>query len=104
MIMTTNSFSDLLSSTTDQNLGGSERPHMLSDGAGSGVPKFKSTAPPLLPPISPSSYFANIPHGLSLSELLDSPVLLNSSHVSPLILFLSFLFLWNGILKLFFKD
>ncbi|KAK7305485.1 hypothetical protein VNO77_43391 [Canavalia gladiata] len=85
--MTTNSFSDLLSSSTDHNLGGSERPHVLSDGTGSGVPKFKSTPPPSLPlsplpPISPSSYFA-IPPGLSLSELLDSPVLLNSSNVLP---------------------
>ncbi|KAG4935176.1 hypothetical protein AAZX31_18G055800 [Glycine max] len=91
------SFSDLLSSpTTDHNLGVSERPHLKSsssDQAGSsgGVPKFKSTPPPSLPlshhlpPIfSPSSYFNfNIPHGLSLAELLDSPVLLNSSNVLP---------------------
>jgi WRKY transcription factor 33 len=51
-------------------------------GARGGVPKFKSAQPPSLPisppPISPSSYFA-IPAGLSPAELLDSPVLLNSS-------------------------
>ena len=50
-----------------------------------GVPKFKSTPPPSLPlsppPVSPSSYFA-IPPGLSPAELLDSPVMLNSSNVS----------------------
>ncbi|TKY47217.1 WRKY transcription factor 33 [Spatholobus suberectus] len=88
----TTSFSDLLSSPTDHNLGGSERPHELSDQTGSGVSKFKSTPPPslplshppnhALPPISPSSYFA-IPHRLSLAELLDSPVLLQSSNVLP---------------------
>ncbi|RDX74226.1 WRKY transcription factor WRKY24 [Mucuna pruriens] len=90
----TTSFSDLLSSPspTDNNLGGSERPRELSDQTGSsGVPKFKSTPPPSLPlslppnhplpPFSPS-YFA-IPHGLSLAELLDSPVLLQSSNVLP---------------------
>jgi len=87
----TTSFSDLLSSPTDHNLGGSERPQEVTDQTGSsGVPKFKSTPPPSLPlshpqnhplpPISPS-YF-NIPHGLSLAELLDSPVLLHSSNVS----------------------
>jgi len=93
----TTSFSDLLSSPTDHNLRGSERPQELSDQTASGVPKFKSTPPPSLPishpqthplpPISPS-YF-NIPHGLSLAELLDSPVLLHSSNVSQL--FFSFL-------------
>ncbi|XP_027334209.1 WRKY transcription factor WRKY24-like [Abrus precatorius] len=89
----TTSFSDLLSSSTDHNLGGSERPHVLSDRTGSGVPKFKSSTPPSLPlssppnshhslpPVSPS--FFNIPPGLSLAELLDSPVLLNSSNVLP---------------------
>ncbi|CAJ1960505.1 unnamed protein product [Sphenostylis stenocarpa] len=86
----THSFSDLLSSPTDHNLAGSERPQ-VSDQTGSGAPKFKSTPPPSLPlshpqnhplpPISPS-YF-NIPHGLSLAELLDSPVLLNSSNGLP---------------------
>ncbi|KAH1159709.1 hypothetical protein AAZX31_11G188600 [Glycine max] len=94
----TTSFSDLLSSPTSNhhNLGGFERPHHESyssdqTGSSGGVPKFKSTPPPSLPlshnhpqtPIfSPSSYF-NIPHGLSLAELLDSPVLLNSSNVLP---------------------
>ncbi|KAK7301687.1 hypothetical protein RJT34_12559 [Clitoria ternatea] len=76
----TTSFSDLLSSPTDHNT--------LSDRTtGSGAPKFKSTPPPSLPlsplpPISPSSYFS-IPPGLSLAELLDSPVLLNPSNVLP---------------------
>jgi WRKY transcription factor 33 len=60
---------------------------VLSDQNGSGLPKFKSTPPPSLPlsptPLfSPSSYFS-IPPGFSLSELLDSPVLLNSSHILP---------------------
>ncbi|KAL2333039.1 hypothetical protein Fmac_014252 [Flemingia macrophylla] len=92
----TTSFSDLLSSpTTDRNLGGSEQPRELLDHqTGSGVPKFKSTPPPSLPlshppnnnhhplpPFSPS-FFA-IPHGLSLAELLDSPVLLQSSNTLP---------------------
>lgn len=57
---------------------------MLSDRTGSGVPKFKSTPPPSLPLsplVSPSSYFS-LPPGFSLAELLDSPVLLNSSNVS----------------------
>lgn len=50
---------------------------------GSGVPKFKSIPPPSIP-ISPlsSSFFA-IPPGLSPAELLDSPVLLNSSNILP---------------------
>lgn len=115
----TTSFSDLLSSpTTDHNLGVSERPHLnssSSDQAGSsgGVPKFKSTPPPSLPlshnhpqtPIfSPSSYF-NIPHGLSLAELLDSPVLLNSSNVSQptwisfIFIFICFWFIAQYILE-----
>ncbi|GJV13793.1 WRKY transcription factor WRKY24 [Tanacetum coccineum] len=52
----------------------------------SGVPKFKSLPPPSLPlsppAASPSSYFA-IPAGLSPADLLDSPVLLNSSSILP---------------------
>jgi WRKY transcription factor 33 len=52
-----------------------------------GISKFKSIPPPSLlplspPSISPSSYFA-IPAGLSLAELLDSPVLLNTSNLLP---------------------
>nr|QCV57286.1 WRKY transcription factor [Fagopyrum tataricum] len=49
----------------------------------SGVPKFKSTPPPSLPISSPSSSFFSIPPGLSPAELLDSPVLLNSSSILP---------------------
>lgn len=87
--MTSSFFSDLLNSPTDQNLKDTERSHnhLLSDQNRLGLPpKFKSTPPPSLPlsptPLfSPSSYFS-IPPGFSLSELLDSPVLLNSSHVS----------------------
>lgn len=87
--MTSSFFSDLLNSPTDQNLKDTERSHhqVLSDQNRLGLPpKFKSTPPPSLPlsptPLfSPSSYFS-IPPGFSLSELLDSPVLLNSSHVS----------------------
>ncbi|OIV95191.1 hypothetical protein TanjilG_21581 [Lupinus angustifolius] len=87
----TTSFSDLLTSPTDHNninnnLGFSERLMGLSGIVGSSVPKFKSTPPPSLPlshfPISPSSYFA-MPHGFSFSELLDSPVLLNSYNILP---------------------
>ncbi|XP_061341676.1 probable WRKY transcription factor 25 [Gastrolobium bilobum] len=70
----TTSFSDLLASPTDHNLGVSET------GSGS-VPELKCTQPPSLP-LSPSSYFA-IPHGMSLAELLDSPLLLNSSNIFP---------------------
>ncbi|AES69538.1 putative transcription factor WRKY family [Medicago truncatula] len=88
--MTSSFFSDLLNSPTDQNLKDTERSqnHVLSDQNRLGLPpKFKSTPPPSLPlsptPLfSPSSYFS-IPPGFSLSELLDSPVLLNSSHILP---------------------
>ncbi|KAK2969380.1 hypothetical protein RJ640_028769 [Escallonia rubra] len=55
----------------------------IAEKTGSGVPKFKSIHPPSLPlsppDVSPSSYFA-IPPGLSPAELLDSHVLLSSSH------------------------
>ncbi|KAG6492230.1 probable WRKY transcription factor 26 [Zingiber officinale] len=57
-----------------------------SEGTGGGVPKFKSAPPPSLPisrpPVSASSCFA-IPAGLSPAELLDSPLLLSSSHMLP---------------------
>ncbi|XP_057442193.1 WRKY transcription factor WRKY24-like isoform X2 [Lotus japonicus] len=83
----TTSFSDLLASpiSEDKPRGGlSDR---IAERTGSGVPKFKSTPPPSLPLspptiFSPSSYFA-IPPGLSPAELLDSPVLLNSSNILP---------------------
>jgi len=82
----TTSFSDLLASPTDNNNNNNKSQGAFSEKNASGVPKFKSTPPPSLPlsppPISPSSYFA-IPPGLSPAELLDSPVLLNSSNVSP---------------------
>ncbi|OIW14296.1 hypothetical protein TanjilG_21436 [Lupinus angustifolius] len=65
----TNSFSDLFASP-------SERPSGFSGEAGMSAPKFMSIPPPsfpMSPPlISPSSYF---------DELLDSPVLLNSSNI-----------------------
>ncbi|CAH1418057.1 unnamed protein product [Lactuca virosa] len=51
-----------------------------------GVPKFKSTPPPLLPitppAFSPSSYFS-FTGGLTSADLLDSPLLLSSSHILP---------------------
>ena len=88
----TTSFSDLLASGNDiddPNTTNIENKHRglsdrIADRTGSGVPKFKSIPPPLPispPAVSPSSYFA-IPAGLSPAELLDSPVLLNSSNVS----------------------
>ncbi|KAJ7959905.1 WRKY transcription factor [Quillaja saponaria] len=90
----TTSFSDLLASGFDDNLNSTnnsaDKQRGLSDRiaerTGSGVPKFKSIPPPSLP-ISPpsvslSSYFA-IPAGLSPADLLDSPVLLNSSNILP---------------------
>ncbi|KAF2306491.1 hypothetical protein GH714_018539 [Hevea brasiliensis] len=57
-----------------------------TDTIGIEIPKFKSFTPPSLPlsppPVSPSSYLA-IPTGLSLTELLDSPVLFSGSNVLP---------------------
>ncbi|KAL7173075.1 hypothetical protein ACSBR2_032528 [Camellia fascicularis] len=78
------SFSNpFMSSTATVNRGLSDR---IADRNGSGVPKFKSIPPPSLPisppAFSPSSYFA-IPPGLSLAELLDSPVLLSTSNILP---------------------
>ncbi|CAL5426942.1 unnamed protein product [Camellia sinensis] len=78
------SFSNpFMSSTATVNRGLSDR---IADRNGSGVPKFKSIPPPSLPisppAFSPSSYFA-IPPGLSLAELLDSPVLLSTSSILP---------------------
>ncbi|KAE9615116.1 hypothetical protein Lal_00048189 [Lupinus albus] len=88
----TTSLSELLASPIDDNNNNNNkhRGNGLSDRiaerTGCGVPKFKSIQPPSLPlspPLfSPSSYFA-IPPGLSPAELLDSPVLLNSSHTLP---------------------
>ncbi|KAF5727301.1 WRKY DNA-binding protein 33 isoform 1 [Tripterygium wilfordii] len=85
----TTSFSDLLASppsggdTTDKRRGLSDR---MAERTGSVVPKFKSIPPPSLPlsprAVSPSSYFA-IPPGLSPAELLDSPVLWNTSNILP---------------------
>lgn len=91
--MASSFFSDLLNSPTNKDtLRDTERHHhhhrhnnVLLDQTDSDLPKFKSTPPPSLPlsptPLFSPSYFS-IPHGFSLSELLDSPVLLNSSHVS----------------------
>ncbi|KAE9596075.1 hypothetical protein Lal_00030869 [Lupinus albus] len=82
----TTSFSDLLASPIDddnnKHRGSGGLSERVADRTGSGVPKFKSIQPPSLPLFSPSSYFA-IPHGLSPAQFLDSPVLLNSSHILP---------------------
>ncbi|OIW16479.1 hypothetical protein TanjilG_32149 [Lupinus angustifolius] len=93
----TTSLSELLASPMDDNSNSNNNNNNKNHGSGglsdriaertgSGVPKFKSIQPPSLPlspPLfSPSSYFA-IPPGLSPAELLDSPVLLNSSHTLP---------------------
>ncbi|KAI3829959.1 hypothetical protein L1987_04091 [Smallanthus sonchifolius] len=52
-----------------------------------GVPKFKSIHPPSLaistPAFSPSSYFSIPGAALTAGDLLDSPVLLSSSHALP---------------------
>ncbi|CAF2096625.1 hypothetical protein HID58_091539 [Brassica napus] len=78
--MSSTSFSDLLASSgvdcyeqDEDFLGG-----FYPERTGSGLPKFKTAQPPPLP-ISQAS------HGFSFSELLDSPLLLSSSHslVSP---------------------
>ena len=80
------SFTELLSGSGDMLGADQERSPrgLFHRGARVGVPKFKSAQPPSLPisppPMSPSSYFA-IPAGLSPAELLDSPVLLNSSNI-----------------------
>ncbi|XP_074569401.1 putative WRKY transcription factor 26 [Curcuma longa] len=75
------SFTELLTGSDDQEplrLG-------MSQEAGGGVAKFKSAPPPSLPlsppPLSPS--FFSFPTGLSLTDLLDSPVLLSSSSILP---------------------
>ncbi|KAL4587812.1 hypothetical protein LXL04_000686 [Taraxacum kok-saghyz] len=51
-----------------------------------GIPKFKSIPPPSLPistpAFSPSSYFS-FTGGLTSADLLDSPLLLSSSHILP---------------------
>ncbi|XP_074592880.1 putative WRKY transcription factor 26 [Curcuma longa] len=79
------SFSPAYSSFTDL-LAGDGGGVRSTGGDFGGVPKFKSAPPPSLPisrpPVSPSSCFA-IPAGLSPAELLDSPVLLSSSHILP---------------------
>ncbi|XP_019167220.1 PREDICTED: probable WRKY transcription factor 26 [Ipomoea nil] len=65
------SFTDLLAGDVYPATAGGER---------SGPsPKFKSLSPPSLP-LSPSSYFANLP---SPTQLLDSPVLLSDSNLLP---------------------
>lgn len=78
------SFTELLSGS---GAGDVERsPRGFNRGGRAGVPKFKSAQPPSLPispPASPFSYFS-IPAGLSPAQLLDSPVLLNYSHVRVL--------------------
>ncbi|KAK2995968.1 hypothetical protein RJ640_026007 [Escallonia rubra] len=86
----TTSFSDLLTfgdapTTATAAVGRGSLVDRIAERTGSGVPKFKSIPPPSLPlsppVVSPSSYFV-IPPGLSPTELLDSPVLLSSSHIT----------------------
>ncbi|GLU11936.1 hypothetical protein SLE2022_286540 [Rubroshorea leprosula] len=66
--------------------GGLSLSDRIAERTGSGVPKFMPIPPPSLPisppAISPSSYLA-IYAGLSPAELLESPVLLNSSIILP---------------------
>nr|ACL52601.1 unknown [Zea mays] len=66
------SFSFASTSTSFTNmLGGS------ADAAG-GASRYKAMTPPSLP-LSPSSFFSNIPDGLNPADFLDSPALLSSS-------------------------
>lgn len=78
------SFSELLAGVSSDDFQADRQPNSLLGRRG-GVPKFKSISPPSLPlsssPFSPFSFLA-IPAGLTPTELLDSPVLLSSSHVS----------------------
>ena len=74
--MSSTSFTDLLASSgvdpyeqDEDFLGG-----FYPEETGSGLPKFKTAQPPPLP-ISQSS------RSFAFSELLDSPLLLSSSHV-----------------------
>ncbi|GLT65014.1 hypothetical protein SLA2020_374710 [Shorea laevis] len=66
--------------------GGLSLSDRIAERTGSGVPKFMripSHSLPISPPaVSPSSYSA-IYAGMSLAELLESPVLLNSSTILP---------------------
>nr|ABN43185.1 WRKY transcription factor [Triticum aestivum] len=72
------SFTELLSGS---GAGDAERsPRGFNRGGRAGAPKFKSAQPPSLPISSPFSCFS-VPAGLSPAELLDSPVLLNYSHI-----------------------
>ncbi|XP_066315296.1 WRKY transcription factor WRKY24-like [Miscanthus floridulus] len=64
------SFSFASTSFTDM-LGGS------ADAAG-GASRYKAMTPPSLP-LTPSSFFSNIPGGLNPADFLDSPALLSSS-------------------------
>eukprot|EP00257_Ricinus_communis_P027046 XP_025014460.1 probable WRKY transcription factor 33 [Ricinus communis] len=86
------SFTDLLSSgninSKDNNMDNINVGWGLFDhGNGIDIPKFKSFPPPSLPlsppPVSPSSYFAIPPAGLSPTDFLDSPVLFSTSNVVP---------------------
>lgn len=96
----TTSFSDLLASPIDDNKLRGE-----SGFGDRGVPKFKSTPPPSLPltppSVSPSNYFS-IPPGLSPAQLLDSPVLLNSSNVSFIHSLHFFLLVFFNIINFYF--
>jgi WRKY transcription factor 33 len=79
------SFSELLAGVSSDDFQADNQPKSLLSRRG-GVPKFKSISPPSLPlspsPFSPSSFLA-ISGGLTPTELLDSPVLLSSSHILP---------------------
>ncbi|KAG0539971.1 hypothetical protein BDA96_03G368300 [Sorghum bicolor] len=65
------SFSFASTSFTDM-LGGS------ADAAAGGASRYKAMTPPSLP-LTPSSFFSNIPGGLNPADFLDSPALLSSS-------------------------
>nr|URH10290.1 WRKY8 [Phoebe bournei] len=81
------SFTDLLAaddhmdnrSRTGSNLGVWDS---TPDSISGRMTQFKSITPISPPPFSPSS-FLSTPHGLSFSELLDSPVLFSTSNILP---------------------
>ncbi|KAJ8500401.1 hypothetical protein OPV22_010953 [Ensete ventricosum] len=69
-----------------EDVGRLEMSQELAGGAAGGTSKFKSAPPPFLPlapPPPPSPSFFSFPTSLSLTELLESPLLFSSSSILP---------------------